>query len=101
MDRDTPPKPQETVRSQLRLPAELHQRLVEQTEITGRSMNAEIVHRLLESFELERMLPEGLDAVEARAKENAANLERMSAKLDEISRMIAAGPPAAKRRAAK
>ena len=44
-------KPQETVRSQLRLPAELHERLVAFSEVTGRSMNAEIVHRLEQSFD--------------------------------------------------
>lgn len=43
-------KPQETVRSQLRLPAELHERLVASSELSGRSMNAEIVHRLEKSL---------------------------------------------------
>ncbi|HIE1460031.1 TPA: Arc family DNA-binding protein [Stenotrophomonas maltophilia] len=43
-------KPHETVRSQLRLPAHLHQLLTESSERAGRSMNAEIVHRLERSF---------------------------------------------------
>ncbi|MGZ0025549.1 Arc family DNA-binding protein [Stenotrophomonas sp. S4] len=38
------------IKSQLRIPASLHQRLVEATAETGRSMNAEIVHRLEGSF---------------------------------------------------
>lgn len=50
MNQPSSPKPQETVRSQLRLPAELHQRLIDSSELTGRSMNAEIVHRLEGSF---------------------------------------------------
>jgi len=41
----------EVIKTQLRLPAGLHQRLVDWTGITGRSMNAEIVHRLEQSFE--------------------------------------------------
>jgi hypothetical protein len=39
------------IKSQLRIPAVLHQRLVEATADTGRSMNAEIVHRLEGSFQ--------------------------------------------------
>lgn len=39
------------IKSQLRIPATLHQRLVDATAQTGRSMNAEIVHRLEGSFQ--------------------------------------------------
>ncbi|WP_285311165.1 Arc family DNA-binding protein [Stenotrophomonas maltophilia] len=39
------------IKSQLRIPATLHQRLVDATAETGRSMNAEIVHRLEGSFQ--------------------------------------------------
>ena len=46
-------RPHDTVRSQLRLPAELHERLRLVSNVTGRSMNAEIVRRLEESFELQ------------------------------------------------
>lgn len=42
------------IKSQLRIPATLHQRLVDATTETGRSMNAEIVHRLERSFVPER-----------------------------------------------
>jgi hypothetical protein len=38
------------VRTQIRLPAELHRRLVEAAEQTGRSFNSEMVTRLDESF---------------------------------------------------
>lgn len=40
----------EPIKSQLRIPAELHALLVEATQETGRSMNAEIVQRLQDSF---------------------------------------------------
>lgn len=39
------------IKSQLRIPATLHQRLLDATAQTGRSMNAEIVHRLEGSFQ--------------------------------------------------
>lgn len=39
------------IKSQLRIPAALHQRLVDATAQTGRSMNAEILHRLEGSFQ--------------------------------------------------
>ncbi|MEW6383533.1 MAG: Arc family DNA-binding protein [Pseudomonadota bacterium] len=39
------------IKSQLRIPANLHQRLVDATAQTGRSMNAEILHRLEGSFQ--------------------------------------------------
>ncbi|MCU1038649.1 Arc family DNA-binding protein [Stenotrophomonas maltophilia] len=39
------------IKSQLRIPATLHQRLVDATAQTGRSMNAEILHRLEGSFQ--------------------------------------------------
>lgn len=44
-------RPHDTIRSQLRIPAELHERLRAACNATGRSMNAEIVQRLEESFE--------------------------------------------------
>lgn len=43
-------RPHDTVRSQLRLPAVLHEQLKSASEATGRSMNAEIVARLEASF---------------------------------------------------
>nr|WP_313287015.1 Arc family DNA-binding protein [Stenotrophomonas pavanii] len=43
------------IKSQLRIPAALHQRLVEATDKTGRSMNAEILHRLEGSFQAAAM----------------------------------------------
>ncbi|MEI2260753.1 Arc family DNA-binding protein [Stenotrophomonas indicatrix] len=39
------------IKSQLRIPAALHQRLLDETARSGRSMNAEIVHRLEGSFQ--------------------------------------------------
>ena len=82
----------------IRLPVDLKTRLEAAAVDNARSVTAEIVHRLQESFEVERLLPEGLDAVEARAQEQTESLARMSAQLDEISRLIAAGPPGAKGR---
>lgn len=41
----------EVIKSQLRLPADLHERLVSATRASGRSMNAEIVYRLERSFQ--------------------------------------------------
>lgn len=43
------------IKSQLRIPAALHQRLVEASDKTGRSMNAEILHRLEGSFQAAAM----------------------------------------------
>ncbi|MDH0072184.1 Arc family DNA-binding protein [Stenotrophomonas maltophilia] len=40
----------EPIKSQLRIPAGLHQRLLDATASSGRSMNAEIIHRLESSF---------------------------------------------------
>ncbi|HDS1226013.1 TPA: Arc family DNA-binding protein [Stenotrophomonas maltophilia] len=50
MNSASSPKPHDTVRSQLRLPAELHQRVAQAAEESGRSMNAEIVHRIEQTF---------------------------------------------------
>jgi len=50
MNDSASPKPHDTVRSQLRIPAGLHQQLLEATAKSGRSMNAEIVQRLEQSF---------------------------------------------------
>lgn len=41
-----------TVRSQLRIPADLHAKIVEAADSSGRSMNAEILHRLEATFSL-------------------------------------------------
>lgn len=41
------------IKTQLRLPAQLQARLVVAAKESGRSMNAEIVHRLAESFDNE------------------------------------------------
>lgn len=49
-------RPHDTIRSQLRLPAVLHEQLKSACEATGRSMNAEIVHRLEKSMELSQVV---------------------------------------------
>jgi predicted DNA-binding protein len=85
----------------LRLPAELKQRLMDAARDSNRTFGAEVVKRLQESFEVERLLPEGLDAVEARAKKQAESLERMNAKLDDLWKLIEAGPPSARMRPKK
>lgn len=45
------PTGSKVVKSQIRLPAELHAQLLEAASESQRSMNAELVNRLLESFE--------------------------------------------------
>jgi len=85
----------------LRLPAELKQQLMEAARDANRTFGAEVVKRLQDSFEMDRVLPEGLDAVEANARLQVENLEKMNAKLDELWKLIQAGPPSARGRSKK
>jgi len=73
-------RPHDTVRSQLRIPAELHERLKVVCNATGRSMNAEIVRRLEDSFDgkLRLELPEELLAgLQQEASRHRASIETL------------------------
>lgn len=88
----------EVIKTQLRLPAGLHQRLVDWTGATGRSMNAEIVHRLEQSFESPTIGPGvlGLRAELAAQREisqaTAEMLAREVSRLDSMRGEDGAGP---------
>jgi len=79
MNKHADPKPHETVRSQLRLPAGLHQQVLNAAEKSGRSMNAEIVHRLEGSFRNPTNSPGvmGLRATIAAERENSMSTVEM------------------------
>lgn len=49
-------KKEDLIKSQVRIPSELHAQIQASAEVTGRSMNAEIIHRLECSFENSKML---------------------------------------------
>lgn len=87
MSKQAEPKPHETVRSQLRLPAGLHQQLLEAVQKSGRSMNAEIVHRLEGSFRNPTLAPGvmGIRATIAAERENAmSTVEMLQLALDSL-----------------
>lgn len=71
----------ETVRSQLRLPGDLYEKIKSAAARSGRSMNAEIVHRLESSF------PEAIEVqlLQTRQRE----LIRMDEELRSINAQIA------------
>lgn len=81
------------IKTQLRLPADLHQRLVEFTGITGRSMNAEIVHRLEQSLNpMADLGSMGLRAQIAAERELAqSTVEMLSRAVDELRGRIKSG----------
>jgi hypothetical protein len=60
------------VRSQLRVPRELHEKLTEAARIARRSLNAEVNARLVESFE--RRDAQNLEDIDARLDRNFAKL---------------------------
>jgi hypothetical protein len=74
----------EMIKTQLRIPADLHQRLVEFTGISGRSMNAEIVHRLEQSLDPMR---EPLGAMGLRAR-IAAERELAQSTVEMLTRAV-------------
>lgn len=83
----------ENIRSQLRLPPALHQELKTEAEKAGRSLNSEIVHRLMLSLSMPPTLSVGmqaaatpLDMVAATAAQLAAPENR--AKLEQILGII-------------
>lgn len=82
------------IKTQLRLPADLHQRLVESTGVTGRSMNAEIVHRLEQSLDpmREPLGAMGLRARIAAERELAqTTVEMLSRSVDELKKRLETG----------
>lgn len=74
----------EVIKTQLRIPADLHQRLVEFTAISGRSMNAEIVHRLEQSLDPMR---EPLGSMGLRAR-IAAERELAQSTVEMLTRAV-------------
>ena len=83
----------ENIRSQLRLPPALHQQLKVEAEKSGRSLNSEIVHRLMISVNMPVTLNVGTqafatpsDMVAAAAAQLAAPENR--AKLEQILGII-------------
>jgi len=85
----------------IRLPADLKQRLTDAAKEANRTFGAEVVKRLEESFEVDRLIPEGLEAHEAKLVQQAASLARVDEKLDRLSAYILAGVPLKKKRPEK
>ena len=80
----------DVIKTQLRLPTDLHQRLVDSTGVTGRSMNAEIVHRLERSFEATGHAPGvlGLRAeLTAQREINDATAEMLAREVNRLDSM--------------
>ena len=77
----------------LRIPADLKQRLMDAARDSNRTFGAEVVKRLQDSFELQRLMPQGLEMYEAELRDQSQRLERVNAKLDELSQFLLAGPP--------
>lgn len=83
----------ENIRSQLRLPSSLHQELKIAAEKSGRSLNSEIVHRLMISLSAPlapnvdaQVFATGLDFVTTAAAQLAAPENR--SKLEQILEII-------------
>jgi len=86
------------IRSQLRLPADLYERIKGAAEESGRSMNAEIVNRLEGSFESEKVealvaqrtseLMAAITELGAGFKRMRERSEQMEAALDERDHLI-------------
>ncbi|OBU52833.1 Arc family DNA-binding protein [Stenotrophomonas maltophilia] len=72
---------EDLVRTQIRLPAELHRRLVDSAEQTGRSVNAEMV------FRLESTYPASLEVQLIAARRD--DLSRLEAENQAINSQIA------------
>jgi hypothetical protein len=99
---------QEPIKTQLRLSPELHQRMTAAAKQSGRSMNAEIVHRLEGSLGATLASEPGtpravmLLAAIAEQAETLRALGRELGKLDEkeiAAGFVERGAPASKRRA--
>ncbi|MEA9906090.1 Arc family DNA-binding protein [Xanthomonas campestris pv. raphani] len=80
----------ELIKTQLRLPAHLQQLLVEATGKSGRSMNAEIVHRLEESFQGKPITVQSLIPVVSAAYRSA--LETQRALREQLRELTEEGP---------
>lgn len=72
------------IKTQLRIPSDVHQALVEATGVSGRSMNAEIVHRLEQSLDPMR---EPLGSMGLRAR-IAAERELAQSTVEMLSRAV-------------
>lgn len=75
-------KQDEHYRTQIRIPTELHEAIMGSVTVTGRSMNAEIVHRLRESIENTEKLNKGI---------HASSIEAFP---EDITKLIDRGPDA-------
>lgn len=89
------------IKTQLRIPPELHAQLLAAIEVSGRSMNAEMVSRLAETFDV-------VEAANRNVKPMLDRLERVLAKLESESerdgatrRLRTAMMPAPKKRKAR
>lgn len=85
-------KDDEAIRVTLRMPADTHARIVESAKASGRSMNAELLHLIEQSFALEREdITEALAmtaATEARLNETQAILAEGQKRLARMEAMI-------------
>jgi hypothetical protein len=77
---------EDIVRSQLRVPLPLYDRLKEAAERAGRSLNAEIVFRLARSFETSGEAGAAELAEKLSQPEHRADLEILLAAIQRISR---------------
>jgi hypothetical protein len=84
---------EENIRSQLRLPPALHERLKSEAEKSGRSLNSEIVHRLMMSLTTPVTLNVGAQAIATPSDLIAAAAAQLAApenrsKLEQILGII-------------
>ena len=75
----------EHIRIQIRLPAELHARLVKAASESTRSLNGEMVYRLQDSFDLEDLELDGNDSESARLLEFEQRLRALEELQDAIT----------------
>lgn len=78
-------------RTQIRIPAEIHRALKDATEDSGRSMNAEIVARLEQSFAAQgsgHMDPESADFISRKFEELRQELDAFKVAHEEAKEFI-------------
>lgn len=68
----------------LRMPPELRERIEESARESGRSMNAEIVHRLNESFEIDAAEELSEEELDIRLREMSKQLNKLLQVVDKL-----------------
>lgn len=72
------------LKTALRIPRDLHEQIQSAARTTGRSMNAEIVARLHQSFEAQS----GDSALRLQVEENTAALRRLEALMEDLLQAV-------------